>query len=100
MRPAAAALVALALVARAGGAPMGKAERRALREDVRALFSHGYDHYMAHAFPHDSLQPLSCRGEDNWGGISMTLLDTLDTLETLAQREHPAVAGALGTAAA
>ena len=55
-------------------------ERRALREEVRAMFSFAYDSYMASAFPADVLAPFSCAGEDEWGGISMTLLDTLDTL--------------------
>jgi mannosidase alpha-like ER degradation enhancer 2 len=54
--------------------------RRALREDVRSAFTHAYDHYMAHAMPSDVLNPLSCRGEDSWGAITLTLIDTLDTL--------------------
>ena len=44
------------------------------------MFSHAYDAYMASAFPADVLAPASCQGEDEWGGIALTLLDTLDTL--------------------
>jgi len=61
-------------------APLERAERVALREEVRELFHHGYDNYMEHAFPADVLLPLSCRGRDGWGGITLTLIDTLDTL--------------------
>ena len=35
---------------------------------------------MEHAFPHDVLLPESCEGADAWGGITLTVLDTLDTL--------------------
>ena len=73
------ACLLLALVAATGNG-MTIDERRELREEVRALFTHGYDNYMAHAFPRDVLKPLSCRGEDGWGSVTLTLLDTLDTL--------------------
>lgn len=55
-------------------------ERRVLREKVRDAFTHAYDNYMAKGFPSDVLNPLSCRGEDGWGSMTLTLLDTLDTL--------------------
>lgn len=63
--------------------PISRLERVALREEVRALFHHGYDSYMTHAFPADVLLPLSCAGKDGWGSFSMTLIDTLDTLALL-----------------
>ena len=44
------------------------------------MFSHAWDNYMASAFPADVLAPISCTGEDEWGGIALTLLDTLDML--------------------
>ena len=56
------------------------AERITLREEVRDMFNHGFNNYMEHAFPRDVLQPGICQGSDDWGGISLTLLDTLDTL--------------------
>jgi Glycosyl hydrolase family 47 len=40
----------------------------------------GFRGYMAHAFPHDDLRPLSCRGHDTQGGFGNTLVDVLDTL--------------------
>ena len=53
-------------------------ERRVLREKVRDAFTHAYDNYMAKGFPKDVLNPLSCRGEDGWGSMTLTLLDTLE----------------------
>ena len=77
-RPVAAAVLLAAAAPRALG--MGREERIELREAARGLFTHGYDAYMAHAFPRDVLKPLSCTGADGWGSISLTLIDTLDTL--------------------
>ena len=57
--------------------------RRALRDRARDAFTHSYDNYMISAFPHDVLNPLSCRGEDSWGAVTLTLLDLLDTLALL-----------------
>eukprot|EP00965_Chrysotila_dentata_P196093 6177379-Pleurochrysis_carterae.AAC.3 len=64
-------------------APITYEDRVGLREEVRDLFYHAYDSYMTHAFPRDVLRPLSCRGDDGWGNMSLTLLDTLDMLALL-----------------
>jgi hypothetical protein len=76
------ALLATTLVLLSGqqSGTVSLAERRALREEVRNMFTFAYDHYMTSAFPADALTPVACAGEDNWGGITLTLLDTLDTL--------------------
>lgn len=66
--------------AAAAAAPVSVAERRYLREQVRSMFVHAYDSYLAHGWASDVLAPISCQGEDGWGGIALTLLDTLDTL--------------------
>lgn len=36
--------------------------------------------YRQHAFGHDELKPESGSFSDNWGGVAMTLVDSLDTL--------------------
>ena len=46
----------------------------------------GFRGYMAHAFPHDDLRPLSCRGHDTQGGFGNTLVDVLDTLVVSSMR--------------
>ncbi|KAG9034693.1 alpha mannosidase-like protein [Tulasnella sp. JGI-2019a] len=71
-------------------------KKLSIREEVRALWNHGFDSYMDNAFPMDELQPLSCKGRGpNWedlddysandvnGNYSITLIDVLDTLVTL-----------------
>ncbi|VDP12056.1 unnamed protein product [Onchocerca flexuosa] len=50
------------------------------RDKVKAMFYHAYNSYLLHAYPLDELKPLSCSGMDTWGGFSLTLIDSLDTL--------------------
>ncbi|GMI71994.1 mannosidase 4 [Hibiscus trionum] len=63
-------------------------EARQLRDEVREMFYHAFDGYMEHAFPLDELRPLSCEGEDTLGGYALTLIDSLDTLALLGDRER------------
>ncbi|KAJ0409517.1 hypothetical protein ATCC90586_009057 [Pythium insidiosum] len=78
---------------------MHASERRHLREKARAMFYHGYRSYMDHAFPWDELKPLSCEGrrwdrrergdlDDVLGGYALTLVDSLDTLAVLGDRDE------------
>ncbi|CAI9118318.1 OLC1v1019875C1 [Oldenlandia corymbosa var. corymbosa] len=59
-----------------------------LRDEVREMFYHAFDGYMEHAFPRDELKPLSCGGEDTLGGYALTLIDSLDTLALLGDKER------------
>lgn len=74
--------------------------RHELREQVRALFNHGFNDYMTYAYPEDELQPLGCKGRgsdkadksnlginDVCGDYSLTLVDTLDTLAILGDQQ-------------
>ncbi|XP_021692017.1 alpha-mannosidase I MNS4 isoform X2 [Hevea brasiliensis] len=63
-------------------------EAKLLRDEVREMFYHAFDGYMEHAFPLDELRPLSCEGEDTLGGYALTLIDALDTLALLGDRER------------
>ncbi|EPY51452.1 alpha mannosidase-like protein [Schizosaccharomyces cryophilus OY26] len=71
-----------------------------LRELTRELFYHGYDNYLNLAFPLDELAPLSCKGlgpdfknplnlgiNDVRGNYLLTLIDTIDTLIVLNDRQ-------------
>jgi mannosidase alpha-like ER degradation enhancer 1 len=72
-------------------------ERVRLREKVREMFYHAYAGYMAHAFPHDELRPLSRTytnslielgnavrpTREGYKGVALTLIDSLDTLAVL-----------------
>ncbi|RVW55905.1 Alpha-mannosidase I MNS4 [Vitis vinifera] len=55
---------------------------------VRGMFYHAFDGYMENAFPLDELRPLTCEGEDTLGGYALTLIDSLDTLALLGDRER------------
>ncbi|CAI5978118.1 unnamed protein product, partial [Closterium sp. NIES-65] len=59
---------------------------------VRAMFYHGYNGYMRHAFPLDELRPRSCKGEDSLGGYTLTLIDSLDSLALLGNKTEFATA--------
>jgi hypothetical protein len=55
---------------------LGYARREKIKEGMR----HVWKGYKTYAFGRDELKPLSNHGQDNWGGIGMTILDSLDTL--------------------
>ncbi|XP_074304324.1 alpha-mannosidase I MNS4 isoform X2 [Silene latifolia] len=63
-------------------------EARLLRDEVQEMFYHAFNGYMQHAFPRDELKPLSCDGEDSLGGYALTLVDSLDTLALLGDKER------------
>lgn len=50
------------------------------RKLVKEMFHFAYDNYVTHAFPMDELKPISCSGEESFKGMSVTMVDTLDTL--------------------
>ncbi|KAG0470866.1 hypothetical protein HPP92_017566 [Vanilla planifolia] len=76
----------------------GDARRRYMKEKVRKMFYHAYDNYMAYAFPHDELKPLSSTYTDslselgnlklehlpqNYHGSALTLIESLTSLAVL-----------------
>lgn len=63
-------------------------EAKHLRDEVREMFYHAFNGYMKNAFPLDELRPLSCGGENTLGGYALTLIDSLDTLALLGDRER------------
>ncbi|KAA3454539.1 putative alpha-mannosidase I MNS4 [Gossypium australe] len=70
------------------GNPFWQKHEKGWEADVREMFYHAFDGYMEHAFPLDELRPLSCEGEDTLGGYALTLIDSLDTLALLGDRER------------
>ncbi|RWR80960.1 alpha-mannosidase I MNS4 isoform X1 [Cinnamomum micranthum f. kanehirae] len=64
------------------------AEAKQLRDEVREMFYHSFNGYFQHAFPLDELRPLTCTGEDSLGGYALTLIDSLDALAILGDREQ------------
>eukprot|EP00040_Diaphanoeca_grandis_P014842 m.75398 g.75398 ORF g.75398 m.75398 type:complete len:787 (+) comp24783_c0_seq1:192-2552(+) len=76
---------------------MLRSEKKAISDEVKELFHHGYNAYMNNAWPADELMPLSCKGrvrgsdktrgdiDDALGNFSLTLVDTLDTLAVIGE---------------
>jgi ER degradation enhancer, mannosidase alpha-like 2 len=56
------------------------ASRASARAKAREMFFHAYNNYKAHALPRDELRSLSCDGVDSFGGVQVTLIDSLDAL--------------------
>ena len=49
---------------------------------------HAWAGYRAHAWGRDELKPISAHGQDNWGGMGVTLVDSLDTLWLMGMIEE------------
>lgn len=47
-----------------------------------------WENYRSHAWGFDELRPVSGSGRNNWGGIGMTLVDSLDTLWVMDMKEE------------
>jgi hypothetical protein len=52
------------------------------QQRVESMVYHAWNNYMQHAFPADELRPLTCTPTDpkEFGGLALTLVDSLDTL--------------------
>lgn len=48
--------------------------------EVREAFLHAWGNYRKYAWGNDELQPISKKGKDSFGGIGITILDSLTTL--------------------
>ncbi|KAH8054796.1 mannosyl-oligosaccharide 1,2-alpha-mannosidase [Aureococcus anophagefferens] len=55
-------LATLAVASTSEDFGMSYGQRLALRDAVVEMHGHAHRAYMAHAFPHDELMPLSCQG--------------------------------------
>lgn len=55
---------------------------------VKRSMQHLWKGYRSRAFGHDELMPVSGGFNDNWGGVGLTLIDSLDTLWLLGFRSE------------
>lgn len=70
---------AVAEAARASAKPADQRwTRRAV--EVREAFLHAWNGYRSYAWGRDELQPISRSGKNTFGGIGMTIVDSLTTL--------------------
>lgn len=61
---------------------------RIRREKVKAAMQRSWSAYKQYAFGYDELKPISKRGHNNWGGMGVTLVDSLDTLWVMGMRKE------------
>ena len=61
-------------------------KKRALA--VKAAMQHSWNGYKRRAWGFDELKPQSGRGQNNWGGMGVTLLDSLDTLWLMGMKDE------------
>jgi len=83
-------LQVIAFVGPEGSGPSAAASPRSLSpadarwapraEEVRQAFLHAWRGYRKYAWGRDELQPLSKQGKDTFGGIGMTIVDSLTSL--------------------
>lgn len=58
------------------------------KEVVKSAMQHAWRYYKQYAWGFDELKPLSHRGHNNWGGMGVTLVDSLDTLWIMGMRQE------------
>lgn len=61
---------------------------RQRREKIKDGMRHVWAGYKKFAWGADELKPLSNRGHDNWGGMGVTLVDSLDTLWVMGLKKE------------
>ena len=64
------------------------AKARERRERVRGAIRHAWAGYEKYAYGFDELLPISEHGQNNWGGLGVTLIDSLDTLWLAGMRDE------------
>lgn len=61
---------------------------RIRRDAVRNAMKHAWNGYKTYAFGFDELKPISGNGDNNWGGMGVTLVDSLDTLWLMGMKDE------------
>lgn len=58
------------------------------KQKIKEGMKHVWSGYKSFAWGRDELKPISNHGQDNWGGIGMTILDSLDTLYLMGMKDE------------
>ena len=61
---------------------------RKRRDYVKAMMQFAWKGYVDHAFGQDEIKPSSGRGDNNWGGLGIQLVDCLDTLWLVGMKDE------------
>jgi mannosyl-oligosaccharide alpha-1,2-mannosidase len=57
-------------------------------DNIRGGMQFVWKNYEKYAWGKDELKPISMRGQDNWGGLGVTLVDSLDTLWLMGLKDE------------
>eukprot|EP00636_Phaeomonas_parva_P000251 CAMPEP_0118864030 /NCGR_PEP_ID=MMETSP1163-20130328/8710_1 /TAXON_ID=124430 /ORGANISM="Phaeomonas parva, Strain CCMP2877" /LENGTH=1054 /DNA_ID=CAMNT_0006798099 /DNA_START=229 /DNA_END=3393 /DNA_ORIENTATION=- len=57
-------------------------------EKVKEAMQHAWKGYKSNAWGYDELLPVSGRKQNNWGGMGVTLVDSLDTLWLMDMKDE------------
>jgi len=79
---------------------MSAEHKKELKEKTKQMIYHAFNGYMNYGFPEDELKPITCKGKtrdydnpDNYGindvlgNYTLTLIDSLDTLAIIGDKE-------------
>jgi hypothetical protein len=69
---------------------------RALCLPCLPALKHAWEGYTSKAWGTDELKPQSGGGQNNWGGVGMTLVDSLDTLWIMGMKVRATEGSAFG----
>jgi len=61
---------------------------RQRRKQIRNGMKHAWEGYRMYAWGKDEIKPLTKRGHDNWGGMGVTLVDSLSTLWLMDMKDE------------
>jgi len=61
---------------------------RIRRHHIRNAMKHAWEGYRKYAWGYDELHPQSNHGQNNWGGMGTTLVDSLDTLWLMGMKDE------------
>ena len=58
------------------------------REEVRNAFKFVWNNYQQQSYGMDELQPITGKGNERWGGMALTMIDSLDTLWLMGMKDN------------
>ena len=61
---------------------------RRRRPYIQQAMQHAWNGYRQYAFGYDEVRPVTKKGTNHWGGIGVTLVDSLDTLWIMNMHEE------------
>eukprot|EP01126_Amoeba_proteus_P023409 TRINITY_DN2352_c0_g1_i20.p1 TRINITY_DN2352_c0_g1~~TRINITY_DN2352_c0_g1_i20.p1 ORF type:complete len:606 (+),score=123.99 TRINITY_DN2352_c0_g1_i20:1182-2999(+) len=63
-------------------------EAKEMQEAVKKAFLHTWNGYVTYAWGSDEIRPVSKVGSSGWGGLGMTIIDSIDTMMIMGLTEE------------